>query len=272
MVKKDEITEIREMLDNFTRLVNKQNNYAKTVNDEELKEGVTYLSKKDTGLSEDIIVDCGETYKIYNHKLCLYIVKNNEVYPVLISDNPISPTGAALPLDIERFIRDEVEVLVKFANMEIDGGDFFDAIKNWKLKTKSSYGLVVEMSNYGPDKTGLPVWVYVDDTGSYLRSGHNGSYRIKFQQDKSIKNPRLWMPITIPGLEVLEKSKVPPCKEPSKNVEMVIKWAKYNLPSLIKLRDGEITGAEFKEQMITMDEIAVLMDSESKKNNKKENK
>lgn len=106
-------------------------------NDEELKEGVTYLSKKDTGLSEDIIVDCGETYKIYNHKLCLYIVKNSEVYPVSLSDNPTSPTGAALPLDIERFIRDEVDVLVKFANMEIDGGDFFDAIKNWKLNLKN---------------------------------------------------------------------------------------------------------------------------------------
>jgi len=104
----------------------------KSLQDEELKEGVTYLSKKDTSLSKDIIVDRGETYKIYNHSLCLYIVNNNEAYPVLISNTPTCPIGIDIPSDIETFIRNEVEVLTKFANMEIDGWEFFDAIRDYK--------------------------------------------------------------------------------------------------------------------------------------------
>lgn len=115
-----------------------KNNYAKTLQDEELKDGVTYLSTKDTGLSKDIIVDCGETYKVYHHNLCLYVVNGNEVYPVFISTNPTSPLEKVVPVDIISFIKDNLTTLIQFANMEIDGGDFFDAIEKYK-NSKNGY-------------------------------------------------------------------------------------------------------------------------------------
>ena len=106
-------------------------NYAKTRGDEELSEGVTYLPMRETGLSKDIIVDTGETYIWCKHELCLYVVEGDNVYPVLISDNPTSHTGNEVPKDIATFIRDNIVILTQVADMEIDGGRFFDALEEY---------------------------------------------------------------------------------------------------------------------------------------------
>ena len=105
-------------------------NYAKTRGDEELREGVTYLPMRETGLSKDIIVDTGETYIWCKHELCLYVVEGDNVYPVLISDTPTSPTGKEVPEDIATFIKDNIVILTQVADMEIDGGVFLMPLKN----------------------------------------------------------------------------------------------------------------------------------------------
>ena len=92
---------------------------------------VTYLPMRETGLSKDIIVDTGETYIWCKHELCLYVVEGDNVYPVLISDSPTSPTGNEVPEDIATFIRDNVVILTQVADMEIDGGRFFDALDEY---------------------------------------------------------------------------------------------------------------------------------------------
>lgn len=250
---------IREEINKVIENKSGESNYAKTLQDEELTEGVTYLPSQETGLSCDIIVDCGKTYEIYGHPLCLYIVNGNKVIPIDITKS-IS-VSANCTLEITMFIRDNYKALCAFADMEIDGPDFFNIIKNYKYKVKSK--LIAEMSNYGPDKTGLPIWVYIDDTNSYLRSGHNGSYRMKFQQDKNVSNPRSWMPIAIPSMEIMDTGKLPPIKIPQKHVNLVLSWVKGNMQLLENLRDGVINGIQFKDQMKTMKEIAVMTTSEN---------
>lgn len=256
----DEISNIRKMI-NKVCSYDLIKNYATSFSDEELRDGVTYLSAKETGLSKDIIVDNGENYKIFNHPLCVYIVEGDSVFPITVDSNPVSPYGFDAPKDITIFIEHNRELLKNFADLNIDAPEFFNNIRSFAKNIQIEPCLVSEMSQYGPNDTGLPMYVYIDDTGSYQNSGHNGSYRMKFQQDKSIKNPRLWMPITIPGLEVMEKGSIPPCKEPQRNVNLVITWAKYNLSLLVKLRDGEISGMDFEKQMKTMEEIKVMMAS-----------
>lgn len=253
----EEIKEIREMMDSISNT----GIYARKLDDEELSDGVTYLYTKDTGLSKDIIVDSAETYKYFNHPLCIYVVEDNNVFPIVVSQTPFTPFKQKVSPDIIMFVQHFASTLKELADMDIDSGDFFDMIEQYRDNLQQPKKMVIEMSNYGPDKTGLPIWVYVDDTGSYLNSGHNGSYRMKFQQDKGIKNPRLWMPIMLPDMIIMDGN-VPPCKEPQKNVNLVLKWAKGNLELLLKLRDKEITGREFKEQMKTMREITVITDSE----------
>lgn len=121
--------------------------------DEELTEGVTYLSKEQTNLSVDIIVDCGETYKWYRHPLCLFIVNGDSVIPVTISQVPKGPNGVIIPPDVISFIKHNIKLLTDFANMVIDGPDFYDALSH-RLNENET---VNEMSNFGPDKTGLPI-------------------------------------------------------------------------------------------------------------------
>lgn len=212
--------------------------YSSTLQDEELSEGVTYLHQKDTGLHSDIIVDCGKSYELYNHPLCLYIVNENNVIPVDIVPN-IDANSSGIPEDITLFIRENYDALHAFADMVIDGPDFFDIVNNFKQSLVYHYStLIAEMSNYGPDKTGLPIWVYVDDTNSYLKSGHNSSYRMKFQQDKDVSNPRMWMPIAIPSMEIMDSGKLPPIKIPHKHISLVMAWVNGNLQLLENLRDG----------------------------------
>lgn len=115
--------------------------YAKTLQDEELTEGVTYLHQRDTGLPCDIIVDCGKTYEYYNHPLCLYVVNGNNVYPVDIVKDTTS--SLEIPSEIIMFIKDNYDSLCAFANMEIDGPEFFDIVESYKNSHTSKSGSVL---------------------------------------------------------------------------------------------------------------------------------
>ena len=121
-----EIKEIRKMLNEGQK---NMNNFAKTVYYDEFAEGVTFLSKKETNLPFDIFVDCGETYKYFNHPLCLYIVNGENVFPVILSENPYSPLGGTVPKEVFDFIRKNLDILVNVANMSIDEGDFLKELE-----------------------------------------------------------------------------------------------------------------------------------------------
>lgn len=85
---------------------------------------------------------------------------------------------------------------------------------------------------------------------------------MKFQQDKDVSNPRMWMPIAIPSMEIMDNGKLPPIKIPQKHVNLVLTWVQGNMQLLENLRDGTINGTQFKEQMKTMKEIEVMTTSE----------
>lgn len=256
----EEIREIRKMINEGIAF---NDNYAHKRTDEELQDYVTYLPQKDTGLSKDILVDTGENYKFFNHPLCIYIIDGENVYPVTVSNSPKSPTGIEIPMDIMFFVQRSVRILQEVADIKIGADIFFDYIENYKDQI-GNISMVGEMSNLPPQMTGLSVWVYVDDTDSYLKSGHNGSYRIKFQQDKALTNPRQWMPILIPSLTIMNNGKLPPCKISNKEVNNVILWAKGNLELLEKLKNKDITGDVFKQEMKQLPDIKIILDSEIK--------
>lgn len=122
---------VGEEIDNVMKN-NSEGKYASTLQDEELTEGVTYLYAKNTGLPFDIIVDCGRTYEYCGHPLCLYIVNGDNVMPINITKN--IKHSSECPIEIAMFIQDNYNALCAFANMEIDGPDFFDIIKTISIK------------------------------------------------------------------------------------------------------------------------------------------
>jgi hypothetical protein len=122
---------VGEEIDNVMKN-DSEGKYASTLQNEELTEGVTYLYAKNTGLPFDIIVDCGRTYEYCGHPLCLYIVNGDNVIPINITKN--IKHSSECPIEIAMFIQDNYNALCAFANMEIDGPDFFDIIKDYKYK------------------------------------------------------------------------------------------------------------------------------------------
>ena len=110
----------------------RQNTFSTSIYDEELTEGVTYLYTRDTNLSHDIIVDCGETYIYYHHALCMYVVEGEKVHPVLISPNPSTIEDYNIPDDIRSFITQHITLLTDLADLKISGGTFFKALEDAK--------------------------------------------------------------------------------------------------------------------------------------------
>ena len=104
--------------------------YASRITDIELTECVTYLHSEETNLPCDIIVDTGETYKVFCHPLCLYVVEGEKVIPVdVVREIETVPDG--VPPEIIVFIRDNYDTLCLVADMKIDGFGFFDRIEAW---------------------------------------------------------------------------------------------------------------------------------------------
>ena len=134
------IKEIKDILKSIRHI--KENasifgNCAKTRDDEELMEGVTFLDKKFTKLPCNIIVDTGETYKYYNHPLCLYVVDGDNVIPVTIESQPRIKEGYKVPPEVLPFIMDNITALTDVANFKISGSQFFDSIRMY-LKGKEN--------------------------------------------------------------------------------------------------------------------------------------
>lgn len=260
----EEIDQINEILNSIRR--DKDGlfkNCPTSRDDEELTEGVTYLRSSFTHLPCDIIVDSGKTYEWYHHPLCLFVVDGDNVVPVTIERQPRIMDGCKVPPEVLSFIMDNYDTLVKFGNLKMSGGVFFDKLRAYNA-TREASRLIGEMTTYSPKQTGLPIWIYVDDTESYMRSGHSNSYRIKFQQDKSLKNPRFWMPVTIPGLQIMGSKSIPPCKIPQRDVNKVLLWAEGNKDLLLGLKNKDVSSDEFLSKMKTYPNIKVLLDSKCK--------
>jgi flagellar basal body rod protein FlgG len=54
---------------------------------------------------------------------------------------------------------------------------------------------LIEMSKLTAQETGLPVDIWIDEGGTFTKSGHGK--RIKFQGDKNNPNTYNWVPLTV---------------------------------------------------------------------------
>jgi predicted nucleotidyltransferase len=107
-------------------------NFARSIDDEKLTECVTYLTREQTNLSKDIIVDTGATYKHYKYPLCLYVVTGETVIPVTVSSNPkVYGDRDNVPSDVIQFIINNKTLLEDVANITIDSWDFYDGIEKY---------------------------------------------------------------------------------------------------------------------------------------------
>jgi hypothetical protein len=107
---------------------------------------------------------------------------------------------------------------------------------------------IEEMATLRKNRSGLPVNIYLNDTGSWAQSGH--WKRIKFQPDKSDRAiTRNMVPMSIDDdPKILIKN--PQLSLDSKEIEQVKNFVKNNKELLLQLCDQEIDIIEFFEKMI----------------------
>ena len=106
---------------------------------------------------------------------------------------------------------------------------------------------LLEMSALKKKRSGLPVNLYLDDTGNYRKSGH--WKRIKFQGDYGDRtNPSNLITMSISATpEILPKNvKV---KLPAKDIEAIRQFVIQNEQLLSDLSDEKIDFVEFVKNM-----------------------
>ena len=88
MTHKEEIRQIRKMLNLPDTGEVSTDNFAKTVYDEEVQDGVAYLEPSVTGLEYGLIIDETENYIIFRHPECVYVADGDRLVPITINGKP----------------------------------------------------------------------------------------------------------------------------------------------------------------------------------------
>jgi hypothetical protein len=106
-----------------------------------------------------------------------------------------------------------------------------------------------EMAGLRKPDTGLPVNLWLDETGAYKRTGH--WKRIKFQGDHgNVINPKSLFTMTISdNPQIMPPDAEMKIKLPRKDIERVKIFVKNNANLLSKLADQKITFIQFSKQM-----------------------
>lgn len=113
--------------------------------------------------------------------------------------------------------------------------------------------LLNEMATLRKAKTKLPVNIYVDDAGTYIKGGH--SKRIKFQKDYgNTPITREFATMTLEG-EIIQET-MSGCEIKTKDLQKIKNFVLNNKEALSHLADAEIDIFEFSEIMISGGEIA----------------
>jgi hypothetical protein len=124
-------------------------------------------------------------------------------------------------------------------------GDFFERLR----ERMAGRDELEEMSTLKKDMTGLPVNIWVDDTGSYITGRH--AKRIKFQGDHGNKtnHSNLFSMIISkdnPRIPVNQLSKL---RLSTKDINIIKAFVKNNADLLSDLADEKINTDTFRELM-----------------------
>lgn len=169
------------------------------------------ISTKHTGLPIDIMVDNDATYEYMEHPVWIYFrngyeVDCNDWIPITVSKNPYLPyKNKRIEIskqdfdEVVEFVYEYRIVLKALANVKISTRDFIHILN--RHQDNLNEGVILgnrhlnEMSVLHPSDSGLPLKLWIDDSGSWINSKHNE--RLKVENPYGEKNTRIWMPIIL---------------------------------------------------------------------------
>lgn len=211
------------------------------------------ISKKHTGLSVDIMVDNDATYEYMKHPVWIYFRNSydnnsNEWIPLVVSKQPYLPyPNKRVKISNEdfykvlEFVYEYRIVLKALANIKISTRDFIHIINRHTENLNEGAILgnshLNEMSVLQTKNSGLPLKLWIDDGGSWIKSKHNE--RLKVENPYGEKNTRKWMSIILsdgePRIEFPEKLDSQ-CK---RHIKEVLKFVKKYKEMILKITRKE---------------------------------
>lgn len=207
-------------------------------------EGFDVLYTYETNLPHNIFIDDCQSYKTHNRNLCFLIFHNDIFYPFSIANGEIiceneTPFNEEIYIKLGKCLFNE---LIMCANEELFIIDMLHCIQ--KFSEKNMELLKEYYIKLTPNQTGIQIPIYIDSTASFDKSGHNGSYRLKFQGSSDMKNTDEFIPMLLPSLEIPKEfeSRI---KFSNKVVDDVREFAATNMDLLMKLSHKEIGIDEF---------------------------
>ncbi|MBO7190249.1 MAG: hypothetical protein J6V55_06660 [Alistipes sp.] len=211
------------------------------------------ISKKHTGLSVDIMVDNDATYEYMEHPVWIYFRNGyddicDDWIPMIVSKNPYLPyPNKRVNISNDDFYKVlefvyEYRIVIKaLANIKISTRDFIYIIK--RQQENLNEGVILgnrhlnEMSVLQTKNSGLPLKLWIDDGGSWMKSKHNE--RLKVENPYGEKNTRKWMSIILadgePRVEFPEKLDSQ-CK---RHIKEVLKFVKKYKEMILKITRKE---------------------------------
>jgi hypothetical protein len=118
-----------------------------------------------------------------------------------------------------------------------------------KITGRAVFDTFDEMSTLKKTDSGLPVNIWVDDTGAYIRGKH--VKRIKFQGDYGNKTNagNLFSMIISKDDPQIPARQLPKLRLPAKDIDAIKAFVKNNADLLDKLADEKISFVTFIHQM-----------------------
>ena len=219
--------------------------------------GYRYLNKDKTGIDVDIFVDDGEAYKRDGHKPLLFVRNgydkmNFEFVPISVSQTPYIMNREMkiniIKGDIRKifiFIRKNLSLLLRLANMEIDQVDFLKNIQPISSMIREQKEILSEMSLLRSKDTNLPTDIWVDEGETF----HGHAPRIKFRASNDQSTTWEFSTITLEE-EPIIKNLPKKCSLKGKEIRRIQEFVKNNRELLIRLAYNDIDLDDFKKEMI----------------------
>lgn len=225
----------------------------------------TFCDKRLSGLKVDLYLPTLNE----DHPLWVYVenslTPSLDVMPISISDKP-SLMVEGKSIDIPLNVYDEVLQFISINRNAIlessknDGDGINDILVRLDGKTMNEYlrggesnVLLEYFKVVEPQYTGLPIDIWVDEGGTFLKGGH--APRIKFPGGKEVGKPTTtWSSVLIdekPMVYNLPKSK----PYPSKVINKVIEFVKNNYDVLMAITKQEVSLDDVKDKFNKGDDV-----------------
>ena len=211
-----------------------------------------WLKPNVTKLNVDIFVDDGGSYLRNNHPL-IVLVRNGydrsieEFIPFLVSDRPIvyndnieyNITYNDI-FAVQDFIVNNLNGLISLANDKISQIEFYQAIRVPVYSIveniqKLSKNMLYEMATLKSKDSNLPMDIWLDEGGTYIRHAP----RIKFRASNEQRKTTEFSSMIISDVpEIVNFPKDSPIKK--KDIDKLKEFVINNKDLLLKLANGEI--------------------------------